>query len=160
MDEDSIGRVVEDSSGAKRGISPAVGVLLALVAAVIAAGLVVGMLRGEGSFTRISPAPETTSASPAPGDAVGSAPPQASGLTGEYADGVVTWTWTAPTGPAPADIAYTYEATGPAGTSRGRVETTTAMVDGASGENCMEITTMSRSSGRMSEPLRACVDVP
>lgn len=63
-------------------------------------------------------------------------------------------------GPAPADIAYTYEVTGPAGTSRGRVETTTAMVDGASGENCMEITTVSRSSGRMSEPLRASVDVP
>ena len=67
MDEDSIGRVVEDPSGAKRGISPVVGVLLALVAAVITAGLVVGMLRGEGSFTRISPAPETTSASVAPG---------------------------------------------------------------------------------------------
>jgi len=64
------------------------------------------------------------------------------------------------TGPAPADIVYAYEATGPAGTSRGRVETTTAMVDGASGENCMEITTVSRSSGRMSDPLRACVDVP
>ena len=63
-------------------------------------------------------------------------------------------------GPAPADIAYTYEATCPAGTLRGRVETTTAMVDGASGENCMEITTVSRSSGRMSEPLRASVDVP
>ena len=160
VDEDSIGRVVEDPSGAKRGISPVVGVLLALVAAVIAAGLVVGMLRGEGSYTRISPAPETTSASPAPGDAVGSAPPQVSGLAGEYADGVVTWTWTAPMGPAPTDIVYTYEATGPAGTSRGRVETTTAMVDGASGENCMEIMTVSRSSGRMSEPLRACVNVP
>jgi len=81
-------------------------------------------------------------------------------LTGEYADGVVTWTWTAPTGPAPTDIVYAYEATGPAGTSHGRVETTTAMVDGGSGENCMELTTVSRSSGRMSEPLRACVDVP
>ena len=55
---------------------------------------------------------------------------------------------------------YSYEGSGPAGTTRGSVEAATVSVDGASGENCMEITTVSRSSGRMSEPVRACQTVP
>ena len=141
-------------------MSPVAGVLLALLAAVIAAGLIVGMLRGQGSFTRISPAPETTSASPAPGDALGAAPPQVSGLSGQYSDGMVTWTWTAPEGPSPSDIVYAYEGSGAAGASRGRVESTSVTVDGASGQNCIEITTVSRSSGRMSDPVQACVEAP
>ena len=159
-DEVSARRVVEDPSAAKKGMSPVAGVLLALLAAVIAAGLIVGMLRGQGSFTRISPAPETTSASSAPGDALGAAPPQVSGLSGQYSDGMVTWTWTAPDGPAPQDILYAYEGSGAAGTSRGRVESTSVTVDGASGQNCIEITTVSRSSGRMSDPVQACVEAP
>ena len=159
-DEVSARRVVEDPSAAKKGMSPVAGVLLALLAAVIAAGLIVGMLRGQGSFTRISPAPETTSASSAPGDALGAAPPQVSGLSGEYSDGMVTWTWTAPDGPSPQDILYAYEGSGAAGTSRGRVESTSVTVDGASGQNCIEITTVSRSSGRMSDPVQACVEAP
>ena len=159
-DEVSARRVVEGSAAAKKGMSPVAGVLLALLAAVIAAGLVVGMLRGQGSFTRISPEPQATSASAAPGDALGAAPPKVSGLVGEYSDGMVTWTWTAPVGPAPADILYAYEGSGAAGASRGRVETTSVTVDGASGENCIEITTVSRSSGRMSDPVQACVEAP
>ena len=159
-DEVSARRVVEDPSAAKKGMSPVAGVLLALLAAVIAAGLIVGMLRGQGSFTRISPAPETTSASSAPGDALGAAPPQVSGLSGQYSDGMVTWTWTAPDGPSPQDILYAYEGSGAAGTSRGRVESTSVTVDGASGQNCIEITTVSRSSGRMSDPVQACVEAP
>ena len=159
-DEASARRVVEDPSAAKTGMSPVAGVLLALLAAVIAAGLIVGMLRGQGSFTRISPAPETTSASSAPGDALGAAPPQVSGLSGEYTDGMVTWTWTAPDGPAPQDILYAYEGSGAVGTSRGRVESTSVTVDGASGQNCIEITTVSSSSGRMSDPVQACVEAP
>ena len=159
-DEVSARRVVEDPSAAKKGMSPVAGVLLALLAAVIAAGLIVGMLRGQGSFTRISPAPETTSASPAPGDALGAAPPQVSGLSGQYSDGMVTWTWTAPDGPSPQDILYAYEGSGAAGASRGRVESTSVTVDGASGQNCIEITTVSRSSGRMSDPVQACVEAP
>ena len=159
-DEVSARRVVEGSSVAKKNISPLVGVLLALVAAVIAAGLVVGMLRGQGSFTRISPDPEARSTSAAPGDALGVAPPKVSNLVGEYSDGTVTWTWTAPEGPAPEDIVYAYEGSGAAGKSRGRVDSTSVTVDGASGENCIEITTVSRSSGRMSDPVRVCVEVP
>ena len=159
-DEVSARRVVEDPSAAKKGMSPVAGVLLALLAAVIEAGLIVGMLRGQGSFTRISPAPETTSASPAPGDALGAAPPQVSGLSGQYSDGMVTWTWTAPDGPSPQDILYAYEGSGAAGASRGRVESTSVTVDGASGQNCIEITTVSRSSGRMSDPVQACVEAP
>ena len=159
-DEVSARRVVEGSAAAKKGMSPVAGVRLALLAAGIAAGLVVGMLRGQGSFTRISPAPQATSPSAAPGDALGAAPPKVSGLVGEYSDGMVTWTWTAPVGPAPADILYAYEGSGAAGASRGRVETASVTVDGASGENCIEITTVSRSSGRMSDPVQACVEAP
>ena len=77
-------------------------------------------------------------------------------LSGEYADGTVTWTWSAPQGAAPADLTYTYESSG----ASGSVETTTVSVDGASGENCMQITTVSRSSGRMSDPVRQCTVVP
>ena len=143
------------------GIAPrAAGVLLALLAALIAAGLVVGILRGQGSFTRISPDPEKTSTSAAPGDALGVAPPKVSNLAGEYSDGTVAWTWTAPEGPSPSDIVYAYEGSGAAGKSRGRVESTSVTIDGASGENCIEITTVSRSSGRMSDPVRVCVEVP
>jgi len=159
-DEASERRVVEESSSSKRGISPVAGVILALLAAVIAAGLAVGMLRGEGSFTRIAPAQETTSASTRPEDALGAAPPQVTNLSGEYADGTVTWTWSAPQGAAPADLTYTYESSGAGGSASGSVETTTVSVDGASGENCMQITTVSRSSGRMSDPVRQCTVVP
>ena len=134
-DEASERRVVEESSSSKRGISPVAGVILALLAAVIAAGLAVGMLRGEGSFTRIAPAQETTSASTRPEDALGAAPPQVTNLSGEYADGTVTWTWSAPQGAAPADLTYTYESSGAGGSASGSVETTTVSVDGASGEN-------------------------
>ena len=73
---------------------------------------------------------------------------------------MVTWTWTAPDGPSPQDILYAYEGSGAAGASRGRVETTSVTVDGASGQNCIEITTVSRSSGRMSDPVQACVEAP
>ena len=119
-----------------------------------------GILRGQGSFTRISPDPEKTSTSAAPGDALGVAPPKVSNLAGEYSDGTVAWTWTAPEGPSPSDIVYAYEGSGAAGKSRGRVESTSVTIDGASGENCIEITTVSRSSGRMSDPVRVCVEVP
>ena len=159
-DEASERRVVEESSSSKRGMSPVAGVILALLAAVIAAGLAVGMLRGEGSFTRIAPAQETTSASTRPEDALGAAPPQVTNLSGEYADGTVTWTWSAPQGAAQADLTYTYESSGAGGSASGSVETTTVSVDGASGENCMQITTVSRSSGRMSDPVRQCTVVP
>ena len=159
-DEASERRVVEESSSSKRGMSPVAGVILALLAAVIAAGLAVGMLRGEGSFTRIAPAQETTSASTRPEDALGAAPPQVTNLSGEYADGTVTWTWSAPQGAAQADLTYTYESSGAGASASGSVETTTVSVDGASGENCMQITTVSRSSGRMSDPVRQCTVVP
>ena len=160
VDEASARRVVEESSASKRGISPVAGVILALLAAVIAAGLAVGMLRGEGSFTRIAPAEETTSASTTPEDALGAAPPQVTSLSGEYADGTVTWTWSAPQGAAKADLTYTYESSGAGGSASGSVEVTTVSVDGATGENCVEITTVSRSSGRMSDPVRQCMVVP
>lgn len=81
-------------------------------------------------------------------------------LSGEYADGTVTWTWSAPQGAAQADLTYTYESSGAGASASGSVETTTVSVDGASGENCMQITTVSRSSGRMSDPVRQCTVVP
>ena len=120
----------------------------------------VGILRGEGSFTRIAPAEETTSASTNAENPLGAAPPQVTSLAGEYADGQVTWTWSVPDGLATADVTYSYEGSSPVGTTHGSVEAATVSVDGASGENCMEITTVSRSSGRMSEPVRACQTVP
>jgi putative serine/threonine-protein kinase pknK len=81
-------------------------------------------------------------------------------LTGVYAGGTVTWTWTLPDGLAKADVTYSYEATNPSDTTRGSVEEATVSVDAVAGENCMEISTVSRSSGRMSDPMRACVTVP
>ena len=72
----------------------------------------------------------------------------------------MTWTWSVPDGLATADVTYSYEGSSPAGTTHGSVEAATVSVDGASGENCMEITTVSRSSGRMSDPVRACQTVP
>ena len=158
--EASARRTVDDPDVSKRGLNPVAAVGLALLAAVIGAGLVVGILRDEGSFTRIAPAEETTSASTNAENPLGAAPPQVTSLTGEYADGQVTWTWSVPDGLATADVTYSYEGSGPAGTTHGSVEAATVSVDGASGENCMEITTVSRSSGRMSDPVRACQTVP
>ena len=158
--EASARRTVDDPDVSERGLNPVAAVGLALLAAVIGAGLVVGILRDEGSFTRIAPAEETTSASTNAENPLGAAPPQVTSLAGEYADGQVTWTWSVPDGLATADVMYSYEGSGPAGTTRGSVEAATVSVDGASGENCMEITTVSRSSGRMSEPVRACQTVP
>lgn len=158
--EASAGRVVDDPAASKRGMSPVAAVGLALLAAVIAAGLVVGILRGEGSFTRITPESESTTASAGAGDPLGSAPPEVTQLTGVYAGGTVTWTWTLPDGLAKADVTYSYEATNPSDTTRGSVEEATVSVDAVTGENCMEISTVSRSSGRMSDPMRACVTVP
>lgn len=160
LDEASARRVVEDSSSPRRGMSPVVGVFLALLAAVVAAGLAVSMLRGQRSFTRITPQEETTSTSTSPEDPLGAAPPQVTNLAGEYADGHVTWTWTAPDGPAKSDMSYSYEGSRPGASERGRVDATTVRVAASSGENCMEIATVSRSSGRMSDPARACVAVP
>ena len=154
------GRVAEESAASKRSVSPVVAVGLALLAAVIAAGLVVGMLRGEGSFTRIAPDKETTAAANNPEDALGAAPPPVTNLTGEYSGGEVTWTWSAPDGPAKSYISYSYEVVGAVGESRGSVDVTTVSVEGTTGENCVEVTTVSRSSGRMSDPVRQCLDVP
>ena len=81
-------------------------------------------------------------------------------MTGEYADGLVAWKWSAPEGIAQSDIVYVYEGSSEGGTSRGRVKETTVSVDASSGENCMQVTTVSRSSGRLSDPVRACVTVP
>ena len=158
--EVSARRTVDDPDVSKRGLNPVAAVGLALLAAVIGAGLVVGILRGEGSFTRIAPAEETTSASTNAENPLGAAPPQVTSLAGEYADGQVTWTWSVPEGLATADVTYSYEGSSPVGTTRGSVEAATVSVDGVTGENCMEITTVSRSSGRMSEPVRACQTVP
>ncbi|WP_253953278.1 serine/threonine-protein kinase [Schaalia meyeri] len=160
LDDSSSSRVVEEAAATGRGLTPVTGAILALLAAVIAAGLVVGMLRGQGSFTRIAPGKETTTPSAAPGDALGAAPPQVTDLTGEYADGLVAWKWSAPEGIAQSDIVYVYEGSSEGGTSRGRVKETTVSVDASSGENCMQVTTVSRSSGRLSDPVRACVTVP
>ena len=160
VDEASGGRVAEESAASKRSVNPVVAVGLALLAAVIAAGLVVGMLRGEGSFTRIAPDKETTAAANNPEDALGAAPPPVTNLTGEYSGGEVTWTWSAPDGPAKSDISYSYEVVGAVGESRGSVDVTTVSVEGTTGENCVEVTTVSRSSGRMSDPVRQCLDVP
>ena len=158
--EVSARRTVDDPDASKRGLNPVAAVGLALLAAVIGAGLVAGILRGEGSFTRIAPAEETTSASTNAENPLGAAPPQVTSLAGEYADGQMTWTWSVPDGLATADVTYSYEGSSPAGTTHGSVEAATVSVDGASGENCMEITTVSRSSGRMSEPVRACQTLP
>ena len=158
--EVSARRTVDDPDVSKRGLNPVAAVGLALLAAVIGAGLVVGILRGEGSFTRIAPAEETTSASTNAENPLGAAPPQVTSLAGEYADGQMTWTWSVPEGLATADVTYSYEGSSPVGTTRGSVEAATVSVDGVTGENCMEITTVSRSSGRMSEPVRACQTVP
>ena len=158
--EASARRTVDDPDVSKRGLNPVAAVGLALLAAVIGAGLVVGILRDEGSFTRIAPAEETTSASTNAENPLGAAPPQVTSLAGEYADGQVTWTWSVPEGLATADVTYSYEGSSPVGTTRGSVEAATVSVDGVTGENCMEITTVSRSSGRMSEPVRACQTVP
>jgi len=88
--EASARRTVDDPDVSKRGLNPVAAVGLALLAAVIGAGLVVGILRDEGSFTRIAPAEETTSASTNAENPLGAAPPQVTSLAGEYADGQVT----------------------------------------------------------------------
>mgnify|MGYP000843585380 FL=1 len=133
--------------------------VLFLVGALVTAGLITAILTQQGTVNRV-PGTETPSTGSETADPVGQPPPVVTGLAGDYADGTITWTWSAPENTSSTTVEYSYAATGPDGDKNGTTEGTTVTLPAASGRNCVDIATVAVVTRRASDPIRACVDVP
>lgn len=143
--------------------------VLAAAAAVVCAVIVVTFLTQGGTATPLQPA--STSEAGEAGEAedpVDLVPAPVTSLTAVPQDGQITWTWTdggqqATTGAggehaAPEYYTYVIQAPG-AGSHSQRADLNSVQVQAVTGENCIEVTAVSK-GGRVSDPTRACVQVP
>ena len=156
---------------------PLRGLVLAVVTAVMAAGVGVAMLTGGGRSVHLAPAGTPADYSDGPQEAVDVLPLPVTGLTGQVEGSEVVWTWTdgvkassaatagkpgqsGQSGAHPEARYFVYTATRPGQTDlTERAEKNLARVPAVPGENCVEVQAVA-ASGRLSPVVRQCVQVP
>lgn len=151
----------EEQSSARR-VPFLTVVTLALIAAIVAAGLVVGMLTGGGQSVRIDPVDGPTVRQDDPAGLT--VPPAApTNLSGRLEGGTIVWTWSAPSDPnyASDDLVFQYRLDRPGEQPMGAQSPIASVTLPATpgGDNCLTVRTVVSASGLQSQPLKACVAV-